>query len=411
LWFNQGSTIGCPVLTGNSGNPTDGPDCKNHAQPTIKFGDKDLRTYALNPIYALDDYTKWHPWRYPGSGPVLDPCGIAGGWFTPGADFAGGWAPPGVAQGELGSFAPFNSTLSLKTRWVAGTQAEVAWGITANHGGGYQYRICKNDGGDRNETCFQKTPLRFVGDTQWIQFGHGMDRNNRTEIPATTVTGDKVLPVNSTWRKNPIPPCNFPITGGAVVTPCPGPTFTPPIPGLYGFGPGGCGSEVSTCTIEQFRKRNFDFGIVDKIEVPDVEGEYIISFRWESEQTNQIWMSCADVTIVKASEGPATKPFTLTDGCDACCEGKFAICANCTKCQNDKTGDCAYCWNVLPGYNPTYAPSIHCLGKEAPDGGPPEWYPGEDTSAGWSPGCPKCWRTNPTCEPVMRPLEDVPVSV
>ena len=101
LWFNQGATIGCPILTGNSGNPTDAPDCKDHAQPTIKFGDKSLRTYALNAIYTLDDYTKFRPWRYPGSAPILDPCGIAGGWFTPGADFAGGWSPPGVAQGEL----------------------------------------------------------------------------------------------------------------------------------------------------------------------------------------------------------------------------------------------------------------------------------------------------------------------
>ena len=410
MWFNQGSTIGCPKATGNSGYPTDPPDCKDHAKPTIKFSDKGLRTYALDAVYRLDDYTKYHPWRYPGSSPVLDPCGLAGGWFYPGIDFAGGWSPPGVLQGAEGSRAPFNSTLSTKTRWVAGSIAEVAWGITANHGGGYQYRICRNDGGDRNETCFQKTPLKFVGETQWIQFGHGMDRNNRTEIPAVTVTGDMVVPVNSTWRRNPIPPCNTPLSGGAIVTPCLGPTFKPPIPGLYGFGPGACGSSTRTCNLKQFRKRNFDFGIVDKVEVPDVpEGEYIVSFRWDSEQTNQVWNSCADVTIVK--EGPATKPFSITDGCDACCEGKFAICANCTSCLNDKTGDCAYCWNVLPGYNPTYAPDIHCLGKEAADGGPKEWYPGDETSGGWSPGCPKCWKENPKCNAVMRPLEDVAVSV
>merc|ERR1711918_229150 len=101
------------------------------------------------------------------------------------------------------------------------------------------------------------------------------------------------------------------------------------------------------------------------------EGEYILSFRWESEQTNQVWNSCADVTIVK--EGPATKPYTQQDGCDACCGGMFGVCSNCTSCLNDKTGDCAFCWNSLPGYNPSYAPDISCLGHEAPDGGAKTW--------------------------------------
>merc|ERR1712199_132418 len=107
----------------------------------------------------------YHPWRYPGSAPIIDPCGLAGGWYTPGADFAGGWAPPGVSQGQAGSFAPWNTSLSLKTRWVAGSTAEVAWGITANHGGGYQYRLCRlknktaNITGQVSEECFQQTPL------------------------------------------------------------------------------------------------------------------------------------------------------------------------------------------------------------------------------------------------------------
>lgn len=418
LWFNQGSTIGCPFATGNSGPPVGPPDCKDHAQPTIKFGDKDLRTYAMDAIYRLDDYTKFHPWRYPGSSPLVDPCGLAGGWYVPGADFAGGWAPPGVPQGAAGSFAPWNSTLVDKTVWVAGSQAEVAWGITANHGGGYQYRLCANNGGDRNETCFQKTPLKFVGDTQWIQFGRGMDVNNRTEIPAVTVTGDKVIPAGSTWRRNPIPPCNTPISGGAVSKQkCLGPTFKPAIPGLYGFGPGACGSSEVVCDPEQFRWHDFGFGIVDKVEVPDVpEGDYILSFRWDSEQTNQVWNSCADVTIRK--EGPATKPFVPTKGCDACCAEKFNVCANCTSCvdiseDEKKTGPCSYCYNTLPGYNPSYAPDITCLGNEAADGGAPDWVPGEDTTGvGWSPGCPKCWAEEDSCTKTrFREFEVEPLTV
>lgn len=408
LWFNQGSTIGCPECTGNSGLPTDAPDCKEHAEPTIKFEDKELRTYALNEIYRLKDYTKYHPWRYPGSSPIEDPCGIAGGWNTTGAPFAGGDSPPGVAQGARGSVGPYAMPLLSETVWVAGSEAEVAWSITANHGGGYQYRLCPLDQyQEGGEACFQKTPMRFVGETQWIQFGHGMDVNNRTEIPATTVTGDMVVPAGSTWRKNPVPPCNTPISGGAIKSPCNGPTFEPPIPGLYGFGPGACGSNIdgSECSPEEFAERNFDFGIVDKVEVPDVpEGQYVLAFRWDAEQTNQVWTSCADVTI--KAQGVGSLPFSQKgSSCEMCCEQYSNPCSNCTGCLNDKTGACAYCWTTLPGYNPSYAPNLQCLGFEAEDGSAPEWYPGDEMLPGWSPGCPKCWAEESSCKASARPQQ------
>merc|ERR1712100_557100 len=112
------------------------------------------------------------------------------------------------------------------------------------------------------------------------------------------------------WGRNPVPPCDTPFGGGAVSNKkCKKATFDPPIPGVFGFGPGSCGSSEVTCTQEQFMEHNFDFGIVDKVKVPDVpEGQYVLSFRWESEQTNQVWSSCADVTIQK--KGTGTQPFT-----------------------------------------------------------------------------------------------------
>jgi hypothetical protein len=42
LWFNQGTTIGCPNATGGGHVFPDWPDCKEHAQPTIAFGEKEL---------------------------------------------------------------------------------------------------------------------------------------------------------------------------------------------------------------------------------------------------------------------------------------------------------------------------------------------------------------------------------
>jgi hypothetical protein len=413
LWFNQGSTIGCDHCSGNSGLPTAGPDCANPAEPTIKWTDKELRTYGFRPAGRLDDFTKYHPWRYPGSSPVVDPCGLAGGWYTTGSPYAGGDAPPGAQQGDSASKYPFNQKVFAQTTWIAGSEAEVAWGIEANHGGGYQYRLCPlTEYESSGEACFQTNPLQFVGDSQWIQFGHGMDVNNRTEIPATTVTGNKVVPVGSTWRRNPIPPCNTRITGGALKTACKKPAFEPPIPGLFGFGPGTCGSSIpfTSCNAEEFAQFNFDFGIVDKVQVPYLpEGDYVVSFRWDSEQTNQVWVSCADVTI--KNSGAGTQPFSqgMDTTCEMCCPSMGLACSNCTTCVNDKTGACAYCWKPLPGYNPDYAPKMQCLGGEAPDGTAPKWYPGDEMMAAWSPGCQRCWSDESLCKPFARPEKQVVV--
>jgi len=108
------------------------------------------------------------------------------GWYTPGDVGNGGMAPPGVPQGELGTKSRFSEPLIDKTQWVAGSVVEVAWGITANHGGGYQFRICPASG-ELTEQCFQQQVLPFVGESQWLQYGNGGDPNNRTEIPATQV--------------------------------------------------------------------------------------------------------------------------------------------------------------------------------------------------------------------------------
>jgi len=342
----------------------------------------------------------------------VDPCGLAGGWHEKGSAYAGGEPPPGVPQGAAGSKFPYNQKTLAQTTWIVGSEVEVAWGITANHGGGYQYRICPFDQYQKlGEVCFQQHALDFVGDTQWIQFGHGMDVSNRTEIVATAVPTDRVIPKGSTWRKNPIPPCHTPISGGALKTECLRPEFTPPLPGLYGFGPGACGSSLpgTTCSQKDFLKHNFDFGIVDKVKVPDVpEGDYVVSFRWDSEQTNQVWNSCADVTI--KTRGKGTRPFSVTEStCEMCCVERQAPCSNCTSCLNDKSGACAYCWNRLPGYNPggsgkqPYSPGFTCLGNEAADGRAPQWNPGDEMISGWSPGCPRCWSDANLCKPFDRP--------
>lgn len=59
----------------------------------------------------------------------------------------------------------FQHILNEYSRCI-GNCRKVAWGIAANHGGGYQYRLCPADA-DPTEECFQKTPLDFVGEDSW----------------------------------------------------------------------------------------------------------------------------------------------------------------------------------------------------------------------------------------------------
>ncbi len=134
----QGCSIGCPKATGKGTVYPAKADCTNPASPTIAYADEAHRT--LNFGKLMGDWTKWHPWRYPGSAPVEDPCGLAGGWYTQGTPGNGGDAPPGAKQGQHGS--KLSKLLNHSTVWIAGETAEVAWGVYANHGGGYQFRLC-----------------------------------------------------------------------------------------------------------------------------------------------------------------------------------------------------------------------------------------------------------------------------
>merc|ERR1711957_415751 len=407
LWFNNGAFIGCPECTGS--DHVSKEQCPNPAKPTHKLQNKKTGTLFYDPVkYCLQHpvecaalgYKGWFdavrnrvPWRYPGSAPVANPCGINGGGFAEGPHGTGGVAFFGYPQGWKGTEV---TPLLKKTTWIAGSTVEVAWGITANHGGGYQYRLCKvkeataNNTEEATEECFQRTPLEFVGDKQWIQFGDGMDRSNRTEIPAVRVK-EGVLPKGSVWTRNPIPGCNdIPRLGGHNHK-CEGPMFPPPVEGIYGFGPGACASGVEQCTLEEMASRAMPYGIVDLVKIPEnlEPGDYILSFRWDCEQLTQVWGNCADVQIRVKGTAKPTKPFSDWGGCDACCTGP---CGNCTKCLNDKSGDCAYCWNPLPGFSFGAIPEYQCLGHEGPDGGAGAWKPGMPfKGVRWAPGCTKCW--------------------
>lgn len=285
LWFNQGCMIGCPKCEGWDKSEL---SCAT-MMPTLT--DPSLITY---PSVTGTKY----PWLAPGSAPVLSPCGFASGWYQEHQQ-GGGIAPTGFEAGFDGRDLPMLGGKMMK--WPVGSAQEVSWQINANHGGGYAYRLCPKFK-SLSEECFQSHHLAFVGETSWIQFG--VDQSNRTEIRANrTLQGTH--PQGSQWTKVPIPSCSGP-GGGYDGTGCDKPQFPSPIPGLWGNGPfNGCAhNPMPAAERAEYCAVVMDFHIVDLVKIPTnlPLGDYVLSFRWDCEQTPQIWTQCADVEIT-ASDG------------------------------------------------------------------------------------------------------------
>ena len=106
----------------------------------------------------------------------------------------------------------------------------------------------------------------------------------------------------------PCPPLAFPQTPpppaarfdrpGALYCCCA--QFPPPHPLIYGFstyyqdqpGSADAGGKPGK------KGEGQAYSLVDKVRVPEQKGAYILSFRWDCEQTAQIWNACADIEVV-----------------------------------------------------------------------------------------------------------------
>lgn len=331
MWFSQGCSIGCQSCNESAPIPwnTGGDLC-----PEDNTGNK---TPSLNLPYHRtsvvsdptgEGYTKFHPWRAPGSVSGYDPCGVAGGDHSGRAFPAGGFGyTTGYEQGYPGSKLP--EVPHGREVWKAGNLAEVSWVSTANHGGGYQYSLCPA-GPELSESCFNAMPLEFHGDMQKLRYIYLNQTDNMTEvqIPATRVS-EGVLPAGSTWTKNPIPAGNHSALnksmnphhcGGAAANYMP--QFEPPSgcdDHCWGYQP--CNVFWIHPSYEGWEDHNNPpcdelppcapangegcchtlayMEVIDDIRVPDVPaGDYVLRWRWDAEQSPQIWSNCADVTIV-----------------------------------------------------------------------------------------------------------------
>ena len=175
--------------------------------------------------------------------------------------------------------------------WKAGVEYEVAWTIQANHGGGYSYRLCPANG-TLDEACFNEHPLKMVGQSALRWGGEG----GRTLLyDAVTVTEGTKAGVM--WRKNPIPRAwkakdgswgegsNHHQTGMGFQ----------PVCDDEGEDQKGTGQ---SCTGEW---GPYNLEIVDKVLIPaDLPaGNWVLNWRMDQEESNQIWQSCSDVTTTK----------------------------------------------------------------------------------------------------------------
>jgi len=292
FWYSQGCSIGCPTCDALSGR-FQKDLCGNGMKATItdpRFRSVNRAAEAL----TLQDVYQHNPWRAPGSAAVQDACGMAGGTKTDTSEWAYYDSTKYAKKGDLGSqvLPEYHSS----TVWTVGGIGETTWQVTANHGGGYSYRLCPASE-PLTEECFQKYPLEFSG-AQSIVRSDG----TRLEINGTFVT-EGTMPKGSMWALNPIParclssdcragkPCRpaseDPLCARGDCTPCddtPEPAFPPPCDErTWGI----CsGNEAGVA-------------VVDHVRVPEnlKPGKYVLGWRYDCEATAQVWSNCADITI------------------------------------------------------------------------------------------------------------------
>lgn len=355
-----------------------------------------IRSVNVNESNTALDWSKANPWRAPGTAPVLGSgCGIAGGGPVIYAN--GGTPPRGIEQGVDGITLPKKTA----TIWPRGSIQEVGMAVSANHAGGYSWRLCKDDG-NVSEACFQQNQLRFAGSKQWIYYAS----QEWSEIPLTKVS-QGTYPEGSEWARFPVPSCVQCHPESACGTPL------KPMPGGdYGSAwnqqvncNGAChGSSSSKRTgscpagsqfpeplrgMSGFGKSVWEWSVVDQVVVPDnlEPGDYLLSWRWDCEQSDQVFQNCADIKITVDQNGGAerirmdpSKKINVYKGSGTVkCDGLYEDCNSTSKsystvCQELDVGGCPtdakcevvtklgkeYCW--LKGKSESADPDMQAYG-------------------------------------------------
>jgi len=345
LWWSQGCSIGCDFCITDPRHKANGGAiptreitggwphadkagfrtayCDEPAQPVLPKKFWTMNRHAVEG--AVNDSYRFNPWRAPGTAPVVDPCGQAGGKYaiTPMGGDSVFYNTSIARMGDLGSKVLPATLASHTPTWVAGSHVDVAWGMRFNHGGGYQYRLCPADA-PLTEECFQAHPLDFVRGAQAIVWNNG----TRRPIQGMFVDGSDcpVVPAGSTWARNPIPRIHTDNIGMAYVGKCTQGApfhggwsgakadcqqFASPCPDLDhgwfnctdGSSQGGCDAPGRNTDHFGMCSGDWPLGMVaDQVVLPTGlrPGRYVVGWRMDCEETAQVWSSCGDVRIVAA---------------------------------------------------------------------------------------------------------------
>ena len=353
-----------PPSTRHGGNAREGADCGDHGAclwfsnnvhipgaPTLPSA---LRSVEPDVDGGRRDVWSLNPWRAPGTAPVYGSgCGVAGG--HPSESYAnGGVAPDAHALGFDGAALPPAPSALGPARWPRGGTAEVAFAMSANHGGGYAYRLCKKDPalplGGLTEACFAATPLAFSNATAASSSFALYPDGARVAVPraagiiAAAPSDDDDENENARrpymWARVPIPACRecaFAYDAcGAPLLPTPGLEYgspwhaqtrcfercagsvasASPAEGGAGACPGETHFDVPEAMragkLTGFGKAIWEWSVLDVVDVPgDLEpGAYALSWRWDCEESAQVWQNCADVEVTAEEDDEAWREAT-----------------------------------------------------------------------------------------------------
>jgi len=159
-----------------------------------------------------------------------------------------------------------------------------------------------NANGPLTEEEFRKIPLDFDGNSilRWDGEKSTQLEFNTTEKGWETNVG--TIPKGSTWRKNPIP---------TILWYREGPSFEPvceesdacrkaATTGAWTDGDVNALCKCSGHSNDGPLLPNIE--VVDNVKIPShlKPGRYVLQWRWDCEESDQIWAGCSDIEIIAA---------------------------------------------------------------------------------------------------------------
>jgi len=204
-------------------------------------------------------------------------------------------------------------------KWTQGEPAVVEWLMTAQHRGGYAYRLCRvpSDGVSAiTEDCFENGHLDFAKDKKSYVFHlpkgswSGIwDPNTSWIERAIVTTRHGTKPDNSEWAKINLPGL-YKMEGGEMID-VPRTDYSDSCYDKNLIGPGCDYMNGKWKCDDLCQKKMEEDGVIDGlqgkwafkdyVEVPEDRfppGKYVLSFRWDSQRKPQVWNSCANIEIV-----------------------------------------------------------------------------------------------------------------